>query len=50
MLLMLKDIPVLQIQEDYSCKILNYDLLPFTLRYPKVNFLDYAHNWTTTRP
>ena len=31
---MLKDVPVLEI-EDYRCKILNYELLPISLRYPE---------------
>ena len=35
--IMLKDIPVLEI-EDYRCKILNYELLPISLRYPDVNY------------
>ena len=40
--IMLKDVPVLEI-EDYRCKILNYELLPISLRYPDVNYDDVMH-------
>lgn len=46
--IMLKDIPVLEI-EDYRCKILNYGLLPISLRYPDVNYDDVMHGWTENR-
>ena len=46
--IMLKDIPVLEI-EDYRCKILNYELLPVSLRYPDVNYDDVMHGWTENR-
>ena len=46
--IMLKDIPVLEI-EDYRCKILNYELLPISLRYPDVNYDDVMHGWTENR-
>ena len=46
--IMLKDIPVLEI-EDYRCKILNYELLPISLRYPDVNYDDVMHGWTEKR-
>ncbi|WP_227898828.1 phosphatidylinositol 4-kinase, partial [Enterocloster bolteae] len=45
---MLKDVPVLEI-EDYRCKILNYELLPISLRYPDVNYDDVMHGWTEKR-
>lgn len=46
--IMLKDIPVLEI-ENYRCKILNYGLLPISLRYPDVNYDDVMHGWTENR-
>ena len=46
--IMLKDVPVLEI-EDYRCKILNYELLPISLRYPDVNYDDVMHGWTEKR-
>ena len=46
--IMLKDIPVLEI-EDYRCTILNYELLPISLRYPDVNYDDVMHGWTEKR-
>ena len=46
--IMLKDIPVLEI-EDYRCTILNYELLPISLRYPDVNYDDVMHGWTENR-
>lgn len=45
---MLKDIPVLEIDQ-YVCRILNYDLLPISLRYSDVNFDDVMHGWTENR-
>ena len=45
---MIKDIPVLEI-ENYRCKILNYELLPISLRYPDVNYDDVMHGWTENR-
>ncbi len=47
-MIMLKDIPVLEI-ENYSCRILDYDLLPISLRYPGVNYDDVMHGWTENR-
>ena len=46
--IMLRNIPVLEI-EDYRCKILNYGLLPISLRYPDVNYDDVMHGWTENR-
>ena len=46
--IMLKDIPVLEI-ENYRCKILNYELLPISLRYLDVNYDDVMHGWTENR-
>lgn len=54
--IMLKDIPVLEIskkignnEEIYKCNILNYDLLPISLRYSDVNYDDVMHGWTELR-
>lgn len=46
--IMLKDVPVLEIEE-YRCKILNYGLLPISLRYPDVDYDDVMHGWTENR-
>lgn len=46
--IMLKDTPVLEI-EHYNCRILNYDLLPISLRYSGVNYDDVMHGWTENR-
>lgn len=46
--LYLKNKPVLEI-EDYVCRILDYDLLPVSLRYKGVNFDDVMHGWTESR-
>lgn len=47
-MIMLKDIPVLTI-DNYNCRILNYELLPLSLRYPGVNYDDVMHGWTENR-
>lgn len=47
-MIMLKDKPVLEI-ENYNCRILDYDLLPISLRYPGVNYDDVMHGWTENR-
>lgn len=44
----LKDRPVLEIC-DYCCRILDYDRLPFSLRYEGVGFDDVMHGWTENR-
>lgn len=44
----LKDRPVLEIC-DYCCRILDYDHLPFSLRYEGVGFDDVMHGWTENR-
>lgn len=46
--IMLKDTPVLEI-EQYNSRILNYGLLPISLRYPEVNYDDVMHGWTENR-
>lgn len=46
--IMLKDTPVLEIDQ-YTTRILNYDLLPVSLRYPEVNYDDVMHGWTENR-
>lgn len=49
MKLMLKDIPVLEIEEGARCRIMNYDLLPHILRKPDVNIEDYLFQWVQNR-
>ena len=44
----LKDQPVLEISS-YSCRILDYDRLPVSLRYESVGFDDVMHGWTENR-
>lgn len=44
----LKDRPVLEICS-YSCRILDYDRLPVSLRYEGVGFDDVMHGWTENR-
>lgn len=46
--IMLKDQPVLEI-DNYHCSILNYELVPISLRYPGVNYDDVIHGWTENR-
>lgn len=46
--IMLKDNPVLEIN-NYTCKILDYDHLPYALRYDDVNYDDVMHSWTEMR-
>ena len=46
--IMLKDSPVLEINH-YTCRILDYGLLPYSLRYPDVSFDDVMHGWTEAR-
>lgn len=46
--LMLKNNPVLEIN-NYTCKILDYQHLPYSLRYPDVNYDDVMHVWTEAR-
>lgn len=46
--LMLKNNPVLEI-DNYTCKILDYQHLPYSLRYQDVNYDDIMHGWTEAR-
>lgn len=46
--IMLKDTPVLEI-ENYVCRILNFELLPISLRYSGVTYDDIMHGWTENR-
>ncbi|MEG0814268.1 MAG: hypothetical protein RSL74_10085, partial [Clostridium sp.] len=46
--IMQKDRPVLEI-DNYVCKILDYNFLPFSLRYKEVSFDDVMHGWTEAR-
>ena len=46
--IMLKDKPVLEI-ENYTCRVLDYDRLPVSLRYEAVSFDDVMHGWTENR-
>lgn len=47
--IMHKNEPVLKIEDNYSVKILQYNFLPYALRYPDVNYDDIMHGWTETR-
>lgn len=48
MLLLLKDIPLLDIQENGSCTILDFDRLPFALRKENLTFVDFIE-WASNR-
>lgn len=48
MQLMLKDKPILEIQETGLCKILDFNLLPFALRKENVTFVDFIE-WASNR-
>lgn len=48
MLLLLKDTPVLRIEENGTCKVLDFDRLPFGLRKEKVTFVDFIE-WASNR-
>ncbi len=41
MQLLLKDKPILDIQENGTCRILDFDRLPFALRKENVTFIDF---------
>ena len=47
--LMLKDTPVLKINDNYACEILDFAHLPHALRYLDVNYDDVMHGWTEVR-
>ena len=48
MQLLLKDKPVLEINENGTCVILEFDLLPFALRKENVTFVDFME-WAVNR-
>ena len=48
MQLLLKDTPVLEIQENGICTVLEFDRLPFSLRKEKVTFIDFIE-WASNR-
>ena len=48
MKLLLKDQPVLEIYENGTCKILDFDCLPFALRKEKITFIDFME-WAANR-
>ena len=48
MLLLLKDKPILQIQDTGVCQILDFDRLPFALRKETVSFADFIE-WAINR-
>ncbi len=48
MLLLLKDIPLLDIQENGVCTILDFDRLPFALRKENITFVDFIE-WASNR-
>lgn len=48
MQLMLKDLPILEINEDGKCKVLDFDRLSFPLRKEKISFIDFVE-WASNR-
>lgn len=48
MQLLLKDTPVLEIQENGTCTVLEFERLPFSLRKEKVTFIDFIE-WASNR-
>lgn len=48
MQLLLKDVPLLDIQENGACTILDFDRLPFALRKENVSFIDFIE-WVSNR-
>ena len=48
MQLLLKDEPILDIQENGTCRILDFDRLPFALRKEYVTFVDFIE-WASNR-
>lgn len=48
MLLLLKNTPLLKIQDNGNCEILDFDRLPFPLRNEKVTFVDFME-WASNR-
>lgn len=48
MQLLLKDEPILDIQENGTCRILDFDCLPFALRKENVTFVDFIE-WASNR-
>ena len=44
MQLLLKDKPLLDIQDNGICTILNFDRLPFALRKEKVTFVEFMED------
>lgn len=48
MLLLLKDEPILQIQDTGTCQILDFDRLPFGLRKERLTFVDFIE-WASNR-
>lgn len=48
MQLLLKDIPLLDIQENGVCTILDFDRLPFALRKENITFIDFIE-WASNR-
>ena len=48
MQLLLKDTPVLEIQENGTCTVLEFDRLPFSLRKEQLTFIDFIE-WASNR-
>lgn len=48
MQLLLKDIPLLDIRENGTCTILDFDRLPFSLRKENITFIDFIE-WASNR-
>lgn len=48
MRLYLKDIPILEIDEQGNCKILDFDRLPFAIRKPQISYPEFVE-WASNR-
>lgn len=46
---MYKDEPVIRINDDYCCIVMNYDHLPISLKTNSVTYDDIYHGWVETR-
>lgn len=48
MLLLLKDCPLLNVRDNGTCEVLDFDRLPFALRKEKISFIDFME-WAANR-
>lgn len=46
--LMLKDSPIMEIKENGSCRVLDFERLPFALRRENISYIDFAE-WAANR-